>query len=280
MAGYQGEKASDYFVKKLPEKEYLIFHGLRLQNGDSFFQMDTMILSKKLTLNLEIKNYIGTIYFDSKHKQLIQSVNNLEKAYLCPIVQAKRQREEWTNWLKERKIQLPLDYLVVISNPSTIIKSDPQYYEAQRNVIHPQEIGERMNKLSMQYTEDQLTSNDIKKLAKLLIKNHIPETYDVLSYFKIPETDIITGVQCLQCEKFGMERIHGTWHCPTCQLKNKDAHLQAMNDYFLLINSTITNKKLCEFLHLSSPYTASRLLKKMNLPYTGSKKGRMYTQKN
>ncbi|MFC0415566.1 hypothetical protein ACFFHH_08835 [Cytobacillus solani] len=128
--------------------------------------------------------------------------------------------------------------------------------------------------------KEQLSSYELKKVIKTLINRHVPESFDALAYFKIPETDVITGVQCKECEVFGMERIHGTWYCPSCKAKNKDAHIQAINDYFLIINTTITNKKLCEFLHLTSPYIASRLLTKMNLPFTGTKKGRVYKQKH
>ncbi len=279
IAGYQGELASDYYVKKLLQKEYLIFHGLRLQNADDFFQIDTLILSTKFFLILEVKNYTGTIYFDFKHKQLIQHVNESEKAYLCPILQAKRQQYEFTNWLKEQKIELPSEFLVAISNPSTIIKSDPQHYEAHQKVVRPQELVDKINTFSKQYAKDKLTSSELKKVTKILLKKHVPESYDALDYYKIPETDVMTGVQCPECGVFGMKRIHGTWYCPSCKAKHKDEHIQAIHDYFLLINSTITNKKLCEFLHLTSPYIASRLLAKMNLPYTGTKKGRVYMQK-
>lgn len=43
-AGYNGEKANDYFAALLPEDSY-IFHDPRLANGKSFFQMDTLLIS-------------------------------------------------------------------------------------------------------------------------------------------------------------------------------------------------------------------------------------------
>ncbi|MBU8880911.1 NERD domain-containing protein [Bacillus sp. FJAT-29790] len=67
-AGYRGEEASDYYVNQLPDKEYTIFHDLRLLNEQNYFQMDTLILSPKFALILEIKNISGTIYFDSSFK--------------------------------------------------------------------------------------------------------------------------------------------------------------------------------------------------------------------
>jgi hypothetical protein len=69
-----------------------------------------------------------------------------------------------------------------------------------------------------------------------------------------------------------MTRLKGKWQCPICHSKSKDAHLEAIEDFFLLFQPSITNTKLRHFLHLSSSDTAARLLKAMNLPYSGAKK--------
>jgi Nuclease-related domain len=89
-AGFSGEQALDFPLSKLPEKDFMIFHGLRLSNGKYFFQIDTLILTTYFALILEAENYSGTLYFDPILNQLIQTTPNGEtRGYANPIEQAR-----------------------------------------------------------------------------------------------------------------------------------------------------------------------------------------------
>jgi hypothetical protein len=73
-----------------------------------------------------------------------------------------------------------------------------------------------------------------------------------------------------------MKYTSANWHCPHCHFISKTTHLQAVDDYFLLIHSTITRKQFGEFLHITSTYIAGNLLRALNLPSTGTKRGTNY----
>jgi hypothetical protein len=73
-----------------------------------------------------------------------------------------------------------------------------------------------------------------------------------------------------------MIRKIGTWLCPNCNHPSRTAHLKAIEDYFLLIEPTITNQKLRDFLQLYSAKTAAEILKSLPLKRTGSTKGTHY----
>ncbi|WP_180968208.1 nuclease-related domain-containing protein [Cytobacillus massiliigabonensis] len=75
-AGFRGEQTLDFPLSKLLEKDFMIFHGLRLSNGKHFFQIDTLLLTTYFALVLEVKNYTGTLYFDPLLNQLIQTTPN------------------------------------------------------------------------------------------------------------------------------------------------------------------------------------------------------------
>ncbi|QED49512.1 nuclease-related domain-containing protein [Cytobacillus dafuensis] len=274
--GYLGEVATDYYVNKLPNKEYTIFRNLRLQNGQEYFQLDTLMISSSFALILESKNIGGTLYFDSKFKQLIRFINDNEEGFLDPITQAERQKRELRKWLLDKNISIPIEYLIVISNPSTVIKTDSQNYQAFKTVLHAHELIDRIGKIKKSFTEEILTQKEIAKLAKTLVKNHTPEQTNVLNLFKIPRAYLMTGVQCPKCNASPMKRIYGTWFCSSCKEKDKTAHHQALLDYSLLIDSSITNQQFREFLCLSSADIAKKLLFSMNLPHSGSNKGRIY----
>lgn len=275
-AGFRGEQATDYFVHQLPDKEYTILHDLRLFNGQDYFQIDTLILSSTFALILEIKNISGTLYFDSKFKQLIRYKDENEDGFLDPISQAERQKRELGVWLRKQDIIIPIEFLVVISNPSSIIKTDTQNYRAFKNVLHAHDLIDRIGKMGMTFTEERLTKREISKLAKILNKSHVPETFNVLDYYKIPAGTLIKGVRCLKCGKSLMKRIYGNWQCTVCKHRDRNAHLQALLDYYYLMGNTITNQQFREFLQLSSADLGQKLLKSLKLPHSGENKGRVY----
>ncbi|MBT2689066.1 NERD domain-containing protein [Bacillus sp. ISL-47] len=277
MAGYRGEQALDFHLSKLPEKDYHIFHGLRLTNGIYFFQIDTLILTTRYALILEIKNYAGVLYFDPVCNQLIQTnPAGEEKGYANPIEQANQQLQELKKWVNKRNIPLPIEFLVVISKPSTIIKTTPNYTRILQRVKHVQYLNSEIEKINQSYKE-LIDTKEIKRISHQLNKEHQPETFDVLNYYKIPFNEVKTGVICPSCHSLSMKRQYATWYCQTCKIANRDAHYQAVIDLFLLNNDQpVSNHEIRQFLGLASRTTSLKILLSLNLPHTGTGKGRRY----
>jgi hypothetical protein len=73
-----------------------------------------------------------------------------------------------------------------------------------------------------------------------------------------------------------MERRKGKWICQTCTFVSKAAHLSALKDYSLLIDSTITNQILRDFLNIQSASLANKLLFSMSLESKGKNKGKIH----
>jgi hypothetical protein len=163
------------------------------------------------------------------------------------------------------------------ANPSTILQAGTNRAQISGKVCFAFELIEKIESLRMVYRDEKIGAKEIKKLCKNLVKYHTPKCYDPLKFYKISPPEVITGVKCPDCFTFGMLRKHGSWICSKCNCKSKDAHVQAIYDYFLLIDSKISNRKCCEFLHLSSPFIANYLLSTMNLSHSGSNKGRLYS---
>ncbi|WP_075983177.1 nuclease-related domain-containing protein [Bacillus massilinigeriensis] len=280
-AGYKGEQAIDYYINFLSQENYHIFHDLRLKKDDLFFQIDTLILTLKFILIIEIKNIAGSIYFEPIFKQLIRTNDEKEEGFPDPISQAQRKQQLLIKWLKSHKFPvIPIDYLIVISFPSTIINSSKRMSKYYQKICHLHTFQEKVEELNQHYQEQKLTTRELNKLKKLLLKSHTPLKNHPPCPFNIQESEILTGVQCPSCLHTPMIRVKGNWSCPKCQTKSKDAHIQAVNDYFLLFDHTMTNQQMREYLHLKSPDTATRLLVSMDLSFTGSGKGRVYFNNN
>jgi hypothetical protein len=275
LAGYRGEQSLDYYFSFLPHKKYFIFHDLRLMNQTHYFQLDTLILSSCFFLIIEVKNFSGTLFFDTSFHQLIRTVNGKEEAFPNPVMQGKRQQIQLSTWLKHHKCPpVPVEFLVVISNPYTLIKTDNS--RISQKVTHSANLLSKVEAFENLHKEEKLTEKELRRISRLLIKYHTTYNPDILQYFHIHEADLLTGVRCSDCFSMPMNRKWGKWICPNCFFSSKDAHISALHDYFFLLGSTITNQQFCNFLQLSSRQAATKMLAAMNLSHSGTTKGRAY----
>jgi Nuclease-related domain len=146
LAGYRGELAIDYPLSFLPEKEYFIFHDLRLKVQEFYFQLDCLLISSNFLLILEIKNIAGTLFFDQEYHQLIRTQDQREEAFPDPIIQIKRHESLLQKWLKHYGFSnIPILSLVVISNPYTLIRSSN---ELSNSVIPLNYLPEKISQLN------------------------------------------------------------------------------------------------------------------------------------
>lgn len=277
MAGYNGEQSIDYPLSYLDEKKYFILHHLRLKGEKHFFQIDTLIFTDKIAIILEVKNFSGTIYFDPKFRQLIQTKAGKEIAYAYPLTQLETQRYQLENWMRSNKLaSIEIKSLVVISNPYTIISTAPKDHRIHHKVIHKEELPTKILQLEKSTSSNKMEDKALKKIFRYLLKKHTEGESSFLDRFDIKVSDLLKGVICQKCDALPMERLKGNWFCPRCRTKDKYAHVKAVEDYQLLIKSTISNKELREFLKISSSATATRLLHSMNLPRKGENKTTIY----
>lgn len=277
-AGHRGEEALDYHLAFLRDREPMMFHGLRLLGDNGyFFQIDTLLLYPNMAVILETKNIAGTLFFEQAFHQLIRIQEAGEAVFSDPLLQVSRQKRQLQAWLASQHFtDLPIAPLVVISFPSTKITADPHHKEAFRQVLHAAAIPEKIKALHLLHPAPVWTEQERERAARRLLASHTPHHPDVLEKFQIAPAELFTGVQCPACRSLPMLRARGRWQCPRCRHQSCDAHVQALTDYSLLHERTITNRACRAYLQLDSRSTATRLLKQLQLPYTGSLKDRKY----
>ncbi|MBT2678874.1 NERD domain-containing protein [Bacillus sp. ISL-35] len=278
-AGHKGEVTLDYYTSLLHEDAFHIFQGLRLKTGETHFQMDSLLLSPSFAIIIESKNMAGTLTFNSQFNQMDRSFNDKTDTFDDPLLQARRHRILLLKWLNLHHYpMIPIEYLVFSSNPSTALRNPTNDPEVYHRVCPPGRLIFKIEEFLSKYKKDTLTLKEHRKLSKLLLKSDQPPDSH-LPKFQITPSDYLTGVQCPSCTRYAMERYSGTWNCPHCGATAKDAHLQALEDYFLLISPTINNQQFRSFVHLPSQKLASKLLANSNLIATGATKSRRYQPK-
>ncbi|MED1862505.1 nuclease-related domain-containing protein [Fictibacillus nanhaiensis] len=273
IAGYQGEKSMDFHMDLLPKAETFIFHDLRIPYGTTYhFQLDILILTTTFFLIIEVKNMVGTLIFDQEFKQLIRTYKGVEETFPDPISQLYRQTFLLKELLKQNRFPyVPIESLVIVSNPHTRIKSIPEHIDLSKSVTHSTNLLAKFHEYQNVYKEEKIAKKEIKKLYRLLLKQNRPQTTDLFNQFSMTEHDILKGVACPDCKMIPIVRLRGKWFCLKCGHTSKDAHLAALKDYSILYNPSISNRQCCDFLQIPSRFVIKHLLDAS--PLSSSKMG-------
>ena len=90
--GYEGERRTDTFFADLQLNEpHFIVQGFEAMNQHGFtHQIDTIVVTNRFILILEVKNISGIITYDFKTNQLIRTWNNQRLALTDPFAQLDR----------------------------------------------------------------------------------------------------------------------------------------------------------------------------------------------
>lgn len=276
-AGYQGEVNMDYYFSLMDEDKFDFYHGLRLFNGKSYFQIDTLIVTNRYILPVEIKKLSGTIVYDKKTNQFTQNSKPIKN----PFSQVKLQKLQFVDWLQKHNFPpIPVDFLIPMANNFTKIEYPSGTPDQYWKLCYGYDLIEKIQVYEKSYKIEHFTSKDRKRLKKLLLKEHKPLDINVLIKYELSKQELIPGVMCPKCKTPSMDYHHGNWICSKCQLKSKDEHIRTVQEHFLIIKPTITNKEFRELTQIKSRQKASRLLASMNLPHTGTNSTRIYFSPN
>ncbi|KPB05099.1 nuclease-related domain-containing protein [Bacillus sp. CHD6a] len=278
--GHKGEEALDYFLTFLPNDNYLILNSLRLEDPKSrYFQMDSLLLAPTHCIILDSKYMSGKLEFDESANQLLRHLPGSEDIEKLgdPISQISRQRHQLSLWLKKNGFPpLPIASLIVLThNNATLIKTTPSI---TKKVTFHTNLPNRLKEIDQNISKGNimLSTQGLQKLSRTLIKKHTTDHFQFLNHYNISVNELITGVLCTVCLAAPMLRKRGVWGCQGCSAYSKTAHLEAINDYKLLIGETINNKELRCYLGLPSASVASKYLASMGLKFEGSFKNRRY----
>lgn len=269
-AGFHGEQRVDNLWSEiLFNLPHYLIHDLYIQKATSSHQIDTVLVTNRFVLLLEIKSISGQLHFDPQLRQFSRtnkdgSIDGMRN----PDDQVRRHEGFVRNFLKEKKIPLPVVGIIVFTYPSSIVSSRP----GNRIVIQSSGLPYLLDQLAAKYPDDVLNTRQTRRLADQLLQLHMDPP---LRELNVP-ADLRRGVLCGKDCGGEMEYYWRKWTCKKCSRVDRSAHFQTLLQYRTLINQTITNKEFRHFTGIESTTTASKLLKMANMPYTGSYKDRIY----
>ncbi|MHA7135951.1 nuclease-related domain-containing protein [Rossellomorea arthrocnemi] len=274
-AGYHGECKLDRQISTIDNDDLIILNDLCIPIGKTFFQIDSLILSRYLALILEVKHIAGPLDLGGEFDQMSRTINGEVVGFSNPFAQAKRYKIHLFQWMKINKLPLlPIDFLVVFTNTSSVLSSMNNSSDYTAKIIKVDSFVSEFLSIQQNYSIPHQTAKELTNTSHLLIKHHT-------QYIPPPiEKEIISGVQCTLCMSFSMIRHRFSWLCPACGNNDRNAHKQAIYDFLLLKGPTINNMKAREFLGIESQKTTHRILNTMNLVIQGKGKGTTYSLPN
>ncbi|MFC5604838.1 hypothetical protein [Sporosarcina koreensis] len=214
------------------------------------------------------------MHFDEKSGKTIKiAPNGTVEKYDCVIHQVDRATTGLTEWLKQRNINIPIEPVLVMANNKTEIPELPNSVTLKYAKQLPRYI---RNFLS---DEPLMTANQISRIARTVKENRRKWLHEIpCKRYNIHPNDLIRGVLCQTCNE-PASRVRGhSWYCKSCKKNSKDALQQAIEDWFLLVSPTLTNRQIRIFLELKSSSAASVILRRTNLRRHGATRNITYTK--
>lgn len=274
-AGFSGERDFDkQMLEFKPKYPHAILHDICLKQDGVFFQMDSILITPASIIIFEVKNFGGKIVVKSNPTQFILEYSTGERKVMrSPITELDRKIFFLLEWLKQRKISIPIDGIVSLAFTNELNMEKPP----ETKVIFTYETPNFLR--TLQINKEILGRNEIKKLALELKRNHQEyNPFPMTKTMNIPCTHILSGVICPSCNHRGMHWAKKKWNCRKCGHTGTQNHINALADWTYLIEDKITNKEFRNFTQLQSHHVAKRLLAKSNLTLRGKGSGSYYVK--
>jgi hypothetical protein len=250
--GHQGEVRFDLRVEGLLEERYII-NDLLLEVNNSYFQIDTLIISQGVIHLLDIKNFQGDFYLESD--KLYALANNRE--YKNPVDQLKRSTTLFRQLLHDLKQNYLIEALVIFNNPEFTLYQAPKDYP----IILPTQVDRFLKDLNE--TPTKLNDGHKKLAQKLLSLHQLKNPFTVLPKYSYDKLQ--PGTYCLDCKSFLITIKNKKLVCGKCGAceEIESAILRNVEEFkFLFPEQKITTQSIKEWSKLDlSDKTFYRILK-------------------
>lgn len=273
QAGFSGELKVDRYLESieyLHSKIVLTDLHLSTRSGKTF-QIDTLIVSRKYILILEVKNIKGDLYFKTNPHFLLRKLNDDSTRMECPITQMEVAKINLSHWLKQNGIHMEVHGEVVLSNQSAFIKEIPE----SSPVIYMKRLTILLQE--MESLPDLLDEPQLQEIVKRISEqknNYKP--LPLCKTFNINPADLKIGQLCKKCNEKLVYKTERIRFCLYCEVEQPNNHKELMIDWFLLVDNSITNEQCRYFFDVKEQHHVRYILKTFGLIKKGKGKNARY----
>lgn len=250
--GYEGEKKFDELSVNISE-DCTILNDLLLENSNSIFQIDSLLIHDGTIYIINIKNFEGDYYIDGEKWFRVSN----KKEILNPFLQLNRSESLMRRLLKEIGYNLPIKAYLVFINPDFVL------YQAPLNlpIIFSSQINRFLNQFK---TRNGRKHEKYSVLAEKIASLHITKS----PYTNLPEysyEQLLKGITCPACSTFISNVKKDRILCIKCGFQEniESAILRSVGEYRLLFpGRRVTTEIIWEWCKvIQSKKTIRRVLK-------------------
>lgn len=267
-AGLTGEEKlryilSDYFFKS----DVTIFYNFECLNAHGFsHQMDALLITPHFLVIFEVKQISGTLFYKPAQHEFFRSKNDVIENFTNPFDQAFRHQLFIEQQLKKWQVSIPVHHLVAIAN----VRAKLDHSLTNYPIMHISGIPQFLENLYEQHPKSSVDCTFLQQQFEQLYTRLPPRR-------KVDKQRLRQGVLCEKCQYANeMSYRQGYFICNVCQTKSKDALLESLLQYRILISPHITNRAFREFFKIDCVHVASKLLNRLGLEKKGLNKGAYY----
>lgn len=251
--GYEGELNFDSLVVDLQE-ERLIVNDILLEVNNSYFQIDSFIISQGVIHLLDIKNFEGDYYYDSGKFYSVTTGRELKN----PIDQLKRSTALFRQFLHTHKLNYLVEPFVIFINPEFTLYQAPM----DEPIIFPTQL----NRFLRELNDTPSTLNDRHKILarKIMTSHQSRNPFNILPEYQYDQLQ--KGIYCSKCTSFQLSLNQSYLVCEKCGEKEKVelAVLRNVKEFQMLLpDRKLTTTSIYEWCNgYLCKRTYSRILKK------------------
>lgn len=250
--GYEGELKFDLLAENLTE-ERLVIHDLLLEVNNSYFQIDSLIISEGMIHLAEIKNFQGDWHLESDKLYAV----NTGREYKNPVYQLKRSVALFRQLLQTLQSNVPVEASVIFINPEFTLYQAPM----DQPIILPTQINRFLKDLN--HIPSKLNEGHRKLAQQLLSLHQTKNPYTMLPEYHFDQ--LKKGMYCKVCQSL-LNRINKDLVCGECGRHEKieQGILRNIKEFKLLFpGRKLTTQSIYEWCNADiSKRTFSRVLKK------------------
>lgn len=220
----RGEVKFDKLAVEYLQEERYIINDLLLEVNNSFFQIDTVIISQSTIHFLDVKNFEGDFYFESDKFYSMKTGHE----YKNPVDQLKRSTLLFRQLLQNLKQNYLVEPLDIFINPEFTLYQAPM----KQPIIFPTQVNRFLKDINS--TSSKLNDGHRKLAEKLISLHHTKNPFAVIPNYSYEQ--LRKGIVCPKCFSFSVVAEGRRCVCRDCKYEELAAKtvIRSVKEFKLL----------------------------------------------
>lgn len=251
--GYEGERKFDKLLESISD-DCTILNDLLLENSNSLFQIDSLLIHEGTIFIINIKNFEGDYFIDGEKWFSVANKKEISN----PLLQLTRSESLMRRLLNEIGYNLPIKAYLVYVNSEFVLYQAP----LGMPIISPPQLNRFLNQFKKRKSKQQ---DKYLMLAEKLASLHIKKS----PYTNLPKysyEQLVKGITCQNCYRFISNVKMAHIACNDCGYQEdlQSAIMRSVGEYRLLFpERRVTTEDIWEWCKvIPSRKTIRRILKR------------------